>query len=121
MRISDWSSDVCSSDLHAVIAHDHHRLVAEPGDHALGLVAQPHAVIAVVDRDAAEEAHGVLVDRQDAAVLHAGPHGGISSDDRRVGTECVSTCRHRWSPSPYKQKADKHCHNLYDHTHTAIP
>src|SRR3546814_15956215 len=67
MRISDWSSDVCSSDLHAVIAHDHHRLVAEPGDHALGLVAQPHAVIAVVDRDAAEEAHGVLVDRQDAA------------------------------------------------------
>src|SRR3546814_18961382 len=26
------------------------------------------------------------------------------SEERRVGTECVSTCRSRWSPAPYKSK-----------------
>src|SRR3546814_12701949 len=26
------------------------------------------------------------------------------SEERRVGTECVSTCRSRWSPYPYKKK-----------------
>src|SRR3546814_12403145 len=26
------------------------------------------------------------------------------SEERRVGKECVSTCRSRWSPSPYKKK-----------------
>src|SRR3546814_12740312 len=26
------------------------------------------------------------------------------SEERRVGKECVSTCRYRWSPSPYKKK-----------------
>src|SRR3546814_8016931 len=27
-----------------------------------------------------------------------------SSEERRVGKECVSTCRSRWSPYHYKQK-----------------
>src|SRR3546814_2734465 len=64
MRISDWSSDVCSSDLAAMAAtraephsHDHH----------------------------AHDAHG------DG---HA-----HRSEERRVGQECVSKCRSRWSPS----------------------
>src|SRR3546814_16815547 len=29
------------------------------------------------------------------------------SEERRVGKECVSTCRSRWSPYPYKNKQDK--------------
>src|SRR3546814_17107798 len=29
---------------------------------------------------------------------------GTRSEERRVGTECVSTCRSRWSPSHYKKK-----------------
>src|SRR3546814_9728578 len=62
MRISDWSSDVCSSDLARIAAL---RLAA------LGL-AGPDAEIAVF-------AHG-------------------RSEERRVGQECVSTCRSRWSP-----------------------
>src|SRR3546814_21152131 len=28
----------------------------------------------------------------------------LRSEERRVGKECVSTCRSRWSPDPYKQK-----------------
>src|SRR3546814_19747428 len=28
-----------------------------------------------------------------------GPDGTKRSEERRVGTECVSTCRSRWSPS----------------------
>src|SRR3546814_12985155 len=29
-------------------------------------------------------------------------HTPVSSDERRVGKECVHTCRHRWSPYPLK-------------------
>src|SRR3546814_17166899 len=32
----------------------------------------------------------------------------VRSDERRVGTECVSTCRSRWSPYPSKQKTHTH-------------
>src|SRR3546814_8719090 len=63
MRISDWSSDVCSSDL------------------ALPVIA--------VSRDAA----ALAAVRQ----RHAGADL-TRSEERRVGKECVSTCRSRWSP-----------------------
>src|SRR3546814_19606377 len=33
--------------------------------------------------------------------------GQHRSEERRVGTECVSTCRSRWSPHPYKKKNTK--------------
>src|SRR3546814_12657391 len=35
---------------------------------------------------------------EDVAVV-----GGLRSEERRVGKECVSTCRSRWSPYPYKK------------------
>src|SRR3546814_20475424 len=35
----------------------------------------------------------------DIAVPKAGVQPGIRSEERRVGKECVSTCRSRWSPS----------------------
>src|SRR3546814_5274984 len=63
MRISDWSSDVCSSDL------------------------------AAEDGDAAD--HGHEVDARDADREALEEH---RSEERRVGKECVSTCRSRWSP-----------------------
>src|SRR3546814_4522895 len=75
MRISDWSSDVCSSDLLAKIAKhvlcDHRRLLARGGGR-LG-VRRAHRVAERIDV-------------------------GIRSAERRVGKECVSTCRSRWSP-----------------------
>src|SRR3546814_12893181 len=41
--------------------------------------------------------------REIQAVL-AAPQADARSEERRVGQECVSTCRSRWSPSPYKKK-----------------
>src|SRR3546814_7185630 len=68
MRISDWSSDVCSSDL-----RQRHKIAA----------------VAVLG--------GVLMA---LAILHLSspPFAATRSEERRVGTECVSTCRSRWSP-----------------------
>src|SRR3546814_13475606 len=112
MRISDWSSDVCSSDLphraeadigreiDAVIA----RRLAEPFEFALARLQLRQAedmrdigVAAPVDAD---EGGG-------DALRQAGqnqPRGWIGrsqrivrSEERRVGKECVSTCRSRWS------------------------
>src|SRR3546814_1273385 len=75
MRISDWSSDVCSSDLD----HDQQRLQQCPGQSDEGLL--------VADRD--------IPPRQDKEQLAVAPE---RSEERRVGKECVSTCRSRWSP-----------------------
>src|SRR3546814_2181215 len=75
MRISDWSSDVCSSDL-AECCHP------IPGDRIVGL-RREGAGIEVHTIDCERLADGVDADR---------------SEERRVGKECVSTCRSRWSP-----------------------
>src|SRR3546814_4427349 len=68
MRISDWSSHVCSSDL-------------------------PHVLPRLLTG-------GVLSDAQIESLIYAGEaHAGfLRSDERRVGKECVSTSRSRWSP-----------------------
>src|SRR3546814_7361696 len=85
MRISDWSSDVCSSDLHAVERAQGFDLVfvAEAVDRIDGRVQGPAAT-----------AHQCLR-RQLAAVAGDGTRG-FRSEERRVGKECVSTCRSRW-------------------------
>src|SRR3546814_7330786 len=90
MRISDWSSDVCSSDL------DRHQMAFTqallegvvqfaPGQRAL-------AVVQVV-------IHHLFVDFDhliDDLLVRCRNIG--RSEERRVGKECVSTCRSRWSP-----------------------
>src|SRR3546814_9249361 len=84
MRISDWSSDVCSSDL--AILEDLAWLglvweqpVRRQSDH-LADYAQALAAL---------EARGLVY-----------PCFCTSSEERRVGQECVSTCRSRWSTDP---------------------
>src|SRR3546814_19082283 len=97
MRISDWSSDVCSSDLLAAPLGD-----ARPSD------AQ---VIGAVARTAARDAIVVCAAGGLPGELHklwptgasGGYHVEYRSEERRVGKACVSTCKSRWSPSPYKQ------------------
>src|SRR3546814_12284306 len=88
MRISDWSSDVCSSDLDPAAAH--RRLGEQVHQHPPGP--------ALADMEAVVEqrvAGGAAVGDRDQAVE---PAAGASSEERRVGQECVSTCRSRWSP-----------------------
>src|SRR3546814_4916158 len=90
MRISDWSSDVCSSDL---LAH----LIALPR-----MIAAAGVKVAIIHRAAfMREAGG-----DDDAILDMRmdqPDEGEMakmidrSEERRVGKECVSTCRSRGS------------------------
>src|SRR3546814_9214329 len=63
MRISDWSSDVCSSDLAPLFLR-----------------------------------RGWLANREQRQCGTAPSSKPVRSEERRVGKECVSTCRSRWSP-----------------------
>src|SRR3546814_1770951 len=92
MRISDWSSDVCSSDLAR-----HRRCVCRPMvTLRLDGIAKtfPNGTVALKGVDlvlAPGRVHGLL-----------GANGAgksTRSEERRVGTECGSTCRSRWAPT----------------------
>src|SRR3546814_13100764 len=96
MRINDWSSDVCSSDLGA----PKRTLEEEPER-----VAIVTLVIDRRDQHVAVARVEVFDDTQGRAVLPASrdPHLARRPredrpEERRVGKECVSTCRSRWSP-----------------------
>src|SRR3546814_15032990 len=97
MRISDWSSDVCSSDL-----------ADGTGERAVTMKAiRPalaSAVLLLLSATAGSPAQADLAG-------HGGPITGLAvsadgrqlltssrSEERRCGQECVSTCRSRWSP-----------------------
>src|SRR3546814_13185657 len=99
MRISDWSSDVCSSDL---------RRLPGAGDPAGSRGA------GAARRDAAPRAAlhlGSYHPRPDRPVQEpprttdpggdreasGGAHDRSRTEERRVGKECVSKCRYRWS------------------------
>src|SRR3546814_20012205 len=63
-----------------------------------------------------EGSPGMLVCRSvhTGAFRVSGSAGLVRSEERRVGKECVSTCRSRWSPSHYKKKltiCDTNRHN----------
>src|SRR3546814_10847934 len=111
MRISDWSSDVCSSDLPALSDN------VEAGTKwqtSIGLLTA--AVFRSQTQDEIVPASSVGGrtsyrnagrTRRDGAELawsaqfagHAKAYLAYSrSEERRVGKECVSTCRSRWSP-----------------------
>src|SRR3546814_13495118 len=97
MRISDWSSDVCSSDLAA--ATDDENTIIVTGvrgslERAMDIKRESSGV---VDAISAEDI-GKFPDTNLAESLQRVPGVSISSEERRVGTECVSTCRSRWSP-----------------------
>src|SRR3546814_3031884 len=83
MRISDWSSDVCSSDL-----------TLDEVRETLGGDAELFAEAYGVTEHGNFEGKNILHVVYDAQVLA----DRRRSEERRVGKECVSTCRSRWSP-----------------------
>src|SRR3546814_11361750 len=88
MRISEWSSDVCSSDL-AIFIGVEARLAA---DHqALG-ADRPQ-----IPRPAGAGDLQSLERRMVADIVRRLAMSDLRSDERRVGTECLSTGRSRWS------------------------
>src|SRR3546814_14191769 len=101
MRISDWSSDVCSSDLEAV-GIDGGGAALALADSAARFKRLPEGQPRL--RRPVAFDHGPPQDEDvDAAVATPGQRvardaGDGRSEERRVGKECVSTCRSRWSP-----------------------
>src|SRR3546814_15797612 len=108
MRISDWSSDVCSSDL---------ALLTTFNEVDMSEVMQLRSRY----KEAFEKKHGVKlgfssffvkaavaalkeipsvngeIDGEEIVYKHYS-NIGMRSEERRVGKECVSTCKTRWSP-----------------------
>src|SRR3546814_8796766 len=81
MRISDWSSDVCSSDL---------------------VDLSQRAIVVLLDERCQAGAeggaiHGGAGHREVDESLGERGRAAQRSEERRVGKECVSTCRSRWS------------------------
>src|SRR3546814_19730835 len=100
MRISDWSSDVCSSDLiGAGVDVARRQAVAAP-------VAGEEGDFDAVDATDEEFVGRLAPGRVDGDPLRAlerircveAGAADDRSEERRVGQECVRTCRSRWSP-----------------------
>src|SRR3546814_11674235 len=108
MRISDWSSDVCSSDLHDVQQLEAIDVGVALGGHQGDLRVQKLLlrIQHVENRPGTDALLGThALERQlvrlDSDRLRL---DFLRSEERRVGKECVSTCRSRWSPCHSKKK-----------------
>src|SRR3546814_15416846 len=101
MRISDWSSDVCSSDLLQAGGAEDFRSGAATGPTPDDDDVRFDRFVTIDRRGIADlptlgEAVAVnVVDRHDRIQAFS---AATRSEERRVGKECVSTCRSGWSP-----------------------
>src|SRR3546814_12170199 len=106
MRISDWSSDVCSSDLPRVL-----RIFTENSISLSISWRQWGSRYAIrAGRNLPDKEFRYLRTVIVTAAVYLGfnselalllltfRHRAGRSEERRVGKECVSTCRYRWSP-----------------------
>src|SRR3546814_20494513 len=105
MRISDWSSDVCCSDLQLIDATTGTHIWAERFegtlDNIFDLQDQMAASVVGAIAPQLERAEIERAQRKQTESLDAYDYylrAVARSDERRVGKECVSTCRSRWSP-----------------------
>src|SRR3546814_18417998 len=104
MRISDWSSDVCSSDLYGIS-------YSELGE----ALERANLAVGANYYNRAGEAYLVRVDARVRSVDEirnavVATRGGVPvtarSEERRVGKAGVSPCRRPWSPPPLNIKQD---------------
>src|SRR3546814_11735074 len=106
LRISDWSSDVCSSDLLRREGRGLQRQVVG------GVLARLGGLEVRVEGLDDGVADGLALQHLEGVELQ------VRSEARRVGKECVSTCRSRWSPYPSTKKKYKTIHIGYKNTTT---
>src|SRR3546814_3105109 len=111
MRISDWSSDVCSSDLgekmnaagefdalmrqatgvaKAPFVAEYVRLLCESGEKVV--LFGWHREVYAIWQEKLKDLKPVLYTGSESE-----SQKDARSEERRVGKECVSTCRSRWS------------------------
>src|SRR3546814_14982019 len=114
MRISDWSSDVCSSDLSAFAAMPAYAEVDADTVMAVLEEAGKFASQVIAPLNGVGDVEGCTIDAEGAVTTATGFKDAYRqyvdagwpslacaperSEERRVGKECVSTCRSRWSP-----------------------
>src|SRR3546814_13948818 len=111
MRISDWSSDVCSSDLvqfNGIPVGEITRISLDPRNpnRVLAGVRLREDTPVRVDSTAATESQGITggsyiqisAGTPSKPLLKEVSKETLRSEERRVGKECVSTCRSRWWP-----------------------
>src|SRR3546814_16994752 len=118
MRISDWSSDVCSSDLngHSKMTGGPPAALLSPGQEAIattsGIAVRPADLekalawkngVFYFRQETSREMMQQLARWYDFQVVYRGlvpekPYSGTRSEARRVGKACVSQCRSRWLP-----------------------
>src|SRR3546814_12512631 len=107
MRISDWSSDVCSSDLG--FSRELFWTARQGTNSAAQADEAPNA-----------KRKGQTLSPSATSFLLIGVKrsGSKRSEERRVGKECVSTCRSRWLP--YILKTNKTINIKYSSLYTTI-
>src|SRR3546814_20466425 len=98
MRISDWSSDVCSSDLLLQML----LLSSVPTHDAVGATARQFFMDVYHEQlfpqtEPHEGTNGEIEAQERKTPQHCGKRSP-RSEERRVGKECVRTCRTRVSP-----------------------
>src|SRR3546814_14251713 len=100
MRISDWSSDVCSSDLEmafligiAVVTALAKSALRTWGDEQIRSALSPESLTLAAESN--ELALPALRPRLAQRFHHL---RRLRSEERRVGEECVRNCSTRWSP-----------------------
>src|SRR3546814_14127871 len=110
MRISDWSSDVCSSDLsHLMLDISLIQPLAtcqllRHMPEKKNMLHARYGPAAAAKRKGERNAGGDINIFRDGSLWRPGDR---RSEERGVGRECVRTCRSRWSPYHYKQKERK--------------
>src|SRR3546814_14746163 len=102
VRISDWSSDVCSSDLCPYVEGKELCVVPRFFQQRLGYInpERPEGRVPVDAKANRQAGFGRIAEIEFPERRNRVGHqrGMARSEERRVGNECVSTCRSRWSP-----------------------
>src|SRR3546814_19635900 len=97
MRISDWSSDVCSSDLIYASHIIERNNPNQPYSNANALVnTNKQEFFRKLKQRVSLFARDTVEALRDSVILD--PQQDERSEESRVGKECVSTCRSRWTP-----------------------
>src|SRR3546814_11430017 len=101
MRISDWSSDVCSSDLEGHAQDTLGTRSGHPGRKEPDTTIPPDAGFSDAPRILLEGTRslGAFGRLDSLGLVGVNQEPKVRSEERRVGKECVSTCRSRWSPT----------------------
>src|SRR3546814_15848099 len=107
MRISDWSSDMCSSDLGWWAGAASVAMAARAG---VPRALRGQGPLPECDAAGADPRH-----HPSAAgpARYRGSGAAARSEERRVGKECVSTCSSRWSPDHSKKKEREYKRTRY--------